>query len=199
MKRVPLLGPAASVAVAALIGCSSTQDGPPTVIRSAAPQGYEDTINNFFAFRIPGPRPNAVIAVSAPEPGACPLGGYSASSRGWVVPTAYETRTRDASGKGAVNVTTKMYYFWFLGNTIAGISPRIELCPGVEMTFGEALAPAQVAEGSDSAKVAAGQKQEAPKEVKKTSPSRAVVRPPVKKSGSTAAKVNTEPTQTRGP
>ena len=133
-----------------------------------------------------------MIAVSAPEPGACPLGGYGASSRGWVVPTAYETRTREASGKGTVNVTTKMYYFWFLGNTIAGISPRMEMCPGVEVTFGEALPPAQVAEGSDAARAAAGQKQETAKEVKKAGTPTAVKRRPVKKSGSAGAKVNTE-------
>jgi hypothetical protein len=169
------------------------------VIRTAVPQGYEKTINDFFAFKIRGPQDNAVIGVSAPEPGACALGGYSASSRGWVVPAVYETRTREPSGKGAVSVTSKQYYFWFLGNTIAGISPRIEQCPGVEMTFGEPVPPTQQAEG-DATRAAASQKQETAKEVKKPGTPPAAKRAPAKKSGSPAAKVNTEATQqTRSP
>jgi hypothetical protein len=201
MKRSPLLGLAVSSAVAALTGCASTQDAAtPSVTRSPAPEGYESTINNFFAFRVPGSQANAVIGVSAPEPGACPLGGYSASSRGWVVPTVYETRTRETSDKGAVHVTTKLYYFWFLGNTIAGISPRLEMCPGVEMTFGEDPASRPVAEGSDAARAAGGQKQETAKEVKKAGTAPTVKRRPVKKSGSSAAKVDAKPAQqTRGP
>ena len=101
-----------------------------------------------------------MIGVGPPEPGACPLDGYSASSRGWVVPTVYETRTREPSGQGAVSVTSKQYYFWFLGNTIAGISPRIDLCPGVGVTFGEDASPKQVAQGSATATAPGGQKQE---------------------------------------
>ena len=181
-----------SVVCAALAGCASTEDsGPPPVLRTASPQGYEKTINDFFAFRIRGPQDNAVIAVGAPEPGACPLDGYKASSRGWVVPTIYETRTRDSSGKGAVNVTSKQYYFWFLGNTIAGISPRIELCPGAGMTFGEDVAPKKVAEGSATANGGGAQKQDPANEVKKASTATAVKRRPVKKSGSAATQVNT--------
>src|SRR6478736_4461574 len=141
MNRFPLLRlTMASACAAVLTGCASTEDAAPSpVLRTPPPQEYEKAIDNFFAFKIRGPQDNAAISVSAPEPGACALGGYSASSRGWVVPTVYETRTRDASGKGAVHVTTKQYYFWFLGNTIAGISPRLELCPGPGggVTFGE--------------------------------------------------------------
>jgi hypothetical protein len=170
---------------AAVVGCASTEDaGPPPVLRTAAPQGYEETINNFFAFRIQGPQDNAVIGVSAPEPGACALGGYSASSRGWVVPTVYETRTREASGKGTVNVTTKLYYFWFLGNNIAGVSSRMELCPGMGMTFGEDVAPKPV--------VAGGQNQETANDVNKAGTPPAVARRPVKKAGSSAPKAKSE-------
>src|SRR3982750_1634011 len=129
MNRLPLLRLAmASAVCAALSGCASTEDaGPSPVLRTPPPQGYEKAIDNFLAFKIRVPQDNAAISVGPPEPGACALGGYSASSRGWVVPTVYETRTREASGKGAVHVTTKQYYFWFLGNTIAGITPRLEL------------------------------------------------------------------------
>ena len=180
-----------SALCAAVVGCASTEDaGPPAVLRTAAPQGYEETINSFFAFRIPGPQDNAVIAVSAPEPGACPLGGYSSSSRGWVVPAVYETRTREAFGKGTVSVTAKLYYFWFLGNTIAGISPRMELCPGVGMTFGEEVSPKPAAEAPDAAKGAAGEKQVT--DVKKAGTSSTVVRRPAKKGGSSGAKAKSE-------
>jgi hypothetical protein len=99
------------------------------------------------------------------------------------VPTVYETRTREASGKGTVNVTTKLYYFWFLGNTIAGVSSGMELCPGMGMTFGENVAPKQV--------VAGGQNQETANDVSKAGPP-AVARRPVKKAGSSAAKSKSE-------
>jgi len=197
MNRLPSFSSLfASLAVAALIGCASTRDAEtPPVIRSAPPQGYENTINSFFAFRIQGPQSNAVIGISSPEPGPCPLGGYAKSSRGWVVPTVYETRTRDASGKGTVNVRTKQYYFWFLGNTIAGISPRMDLCPGAEMTFGDDLPATHVPDGTDAASVAGGPNQEAAKQVKKAGASRAVVRRPVKKEGSASGKTIIEPTK----
>ena len=199
MKQLPFLRLAALLAVAALAGCASTDDaGPPVVLRTAAPQGYESTINNYFAFRIRGSQDDAVIGVSAPEPGACPLGGHSASSRGWVVPTVYETRTREASGKGTVHITTKQYYFWFLGNTIAGISPRLELCPGAGMTIGDDVPAKPVADGSDPARVAGGQTQEAANEVKKASTPPVVSRS-AKKAGSPPAKVSAPPAkQTQG-
>ncbi len=205
MNRLPLLRLAmASAFCAVLNGCASTEDaGPSPVLRTAPPQGYEKAIDNFFAFKIRAPQDNAAISVSAPEPGACALGGYSASNRGWVVPTVYETRTRDASGKGAVHVTTKQYYFWFLGNTIAGISPRLELCPGQGpgLTFGEDVAPKQAAAGPSPAVTAEAQKPEPvndPKKKGSTAPASA--RPPANKASNPPAKVSAEPAKkTPGP
>jgi hypothetical protein len=204
MNRLPLLRLAlASMFAAVLGGCASTDDaGPSPVLRTPPPQGYEKAIDNFFAFKIRGSQDNAAISVGAPEPGACALGGYSASSRGWVVPTVYETRTRDASGKGAVQVATKQYYFWFLGNTIAGISPRLELCPGAGagVTFGEDVAPKQAAQGSNVAAAAEIPKQETVSDAKKkSSTAPASARPPAKKASSSAAKVTEPAKQTRGP
>jgi hypothetical protein len=63
------------------------------------------------------------------------LDAYTTSSRGWVVPVAYSTRSGEATGKDTIRINTKQYYFWFLGNTIAGITPRIELCPGIGASF----------------------------------------------------------------
>jgi hypothetical protein len=121
---------------AVVVGCASGVDsGPPTVVRTPPPQNYESTITNYLAFKIRGPQKNAEINVGAPEPGACSLDAYTTSSRGWVVPVAYATRSGEATGKETIRINTKQYYFWFLGNTIAGITPRIELCPGVGASF----------------------------------------------------------------
>jgi len=127
---------AAPATLAALvIGCASVDSAPPTVVRTAPPQNYEKTITNYLAFRIRDPQKNAEISVGAPEPGACALDAYTTSSRGWVVPVAYATRSGEATGKDTIRINSKQYYFWFLGNTIAGITPRVELCPGVGSGF----------------------------------------------------------------
>ena len=119
-----------------LAGCASGVDpGPPTVVRTPPPQDYEKTVTNYLAFRIRGPQKNAEISVGAPEPAACALDSYTTSSRGWVVPVAYITRTGEVTGKDTIRINAKQYYFWFLGNTIAGITPRLELCPGIGSTF----------------------------------------------------------------
>jgi len=121
---------------AVVVGCASGVDsGPPTVVRTPPPQNYENTITNYLALKIRTPQKNAEINVGAPEPGACALDAYTTSSRGWVVPVAYATRSGEATGKETIRINAKQYYFWFLGNTIAGITPRIELCPGVGTSF----------------------------------------------------------------
>jgi len=119
-----------------LAGCASSVDpGPPAVVRTPPPQDYEKTVTNYLAFRIRGPQKNAEISVGAPEPAACALDAYTTSSRGWVVPVAYITRSGEVTGKDTIRINAKQYYFWFLGNTIAGITPRLELCPGVGSSF----------------------------------------------------------------
>jgi len=119
-----------------LAGCATGVDpGPPAVVRTPPPQDYEKTVTNYLAFRIRGPQKNAEISVGAPEPAACALDAYTTSSRGWVVPVAYITRTGEVTGKDTIRINAKQYYFWFLGNTIAGITPRLELCPGVGSSF----------------------------------------------------------------
>jgi hypothetical protein len=123
-----------------LVGCASVDTGPPTVVRTPAPKNYEKTITDYLAFRIRTPQKNAEVSFGAPEPGACALDGYATSSRGWVVPVAYVTRSGEVTGRDTIRINAKQYYFWFLGNTIAGITPRIELCPGVGTGF-ESPAP----------------------------------------------------------
>ncbi|MEO8311007.1 MAG: hypothetical protein ABI520_07550 [Caldimonas sp.] len=131
-----------STLCAGLVACAGTGDStPPTVVRTPPPVGYEKTISDYLAFRIRGPQKNAELRFSPPEASACALDGYAASRRGWVVPVVYATRTGEATGRETITINTRQYYFWFLGNTIAGITPRIESCPGIEAAFGDA-APA---------------------------------------------------------
>src|SRR5215203_2739601 len=148
MNPIPTSKLAWSVALCgAVVGCAgSPEQGPATPVRARAPQGYEQAITNYLAFRIRGEQKNAEINIGAPEPGGCPLDGSLASSRGWVVPVVYATRTGAPTGKETINITTRQYFFWFLGETIAGLSPRIDLCPGAALT--EFPQPAPTAEAA---------------------------------------------------
>jgi len=124
-----------SALCAALVGCQTTaEQAPPTPVRTRAPQGYEKAITDYLAFRIRGPQKNAEINIGTPEPSGCAVDSFANSSRGWVVPVVYATRTGVPSGKETINIATRQYYFWFLGDTIAGLSPRIDLCPGATLT-----------------------------------------------------------------
>jgi len=184
-----------SALCAALVGCASTSEpATPTVVRTPPPKAYEKTITDYLAFKISGPQKNAEISFGPPEPGACALDSYATSSRGWVVPVLYVTRSGEVTGRESLRINAKQYYFWFLGNTIAGITPRIELCPGVGASFDDGVAPsgsagglmstalpASTAETSrpepavaaeakpPSAKTASGQKKKAASPTKKTS------------------------------
>jgi len=119
---------------AALVGCASSADTTPAVVRTPPPVNYQKTVTDYLAVKIRNQPKNAEVTVGQPEPGACSLDAYTTSSRGWVVPVAYSTRTGEA-GKDTIRINTKQYYFWFLGSTIAGITPRIELCPGLGTGF----------------------------------------------------------------
>ena len=131
-----------SALCAALVGCASSDDtATTTVVRTPPPRNYEKTVTDYLAFKIRNQPKNAEVTVGPPEPGACALDAYTTSSRGWVVPVAYSTRTGEATGKDTIRINTKQYYFWFLGNTIAGITPRIELCPGIGAGFEAPPAP----------------------------------------------------------
>ena len=136
-----------SALCAASVGCASSDDtATTTVVRTPPPRNYEKTVTDYLAFKIRNQPKNAEVTVGPPEPGACALDAYTTSSRGWVVPVAYSTRTGEATGKDTIRINTKQYYFWFLGNTIAGITPRIELCPGIGAGF-EAPPPDPAAAG----------------------------------------------------
>ena len=120
-----------------LAACATSPEPPsPTVVRTRAPQGYEKTINNYMAFRV-RPQKNSRIVVAPPEPGDCPIDGTPQSIRGWVVPVQHETFSGEPSGKDAIRITAKPYWFWFNGDTIAGITPRADLCPGIVSAFDE--------------------------------------------------------------
>jgi len=183
-----------SALCAASVGCASSDDtATTTVVRTPPPRNYEKTVTDYLAFKIRNQPKNAEVTVGPPEPGACALDAYTTSSRGWVVPVAYSTRTGEATGKDIIHINTKQYYFWFLGNTIAGITPRIELCPGIGAGFeappapvvatappGSASGEAQRREEADSA---AASKAASSQKPKATSSSKAK-----KKSGSATGK-----------
>jgi hypothetical protein len=114
-----------------LAGCASTAPEPqaPVVIRGRAPVGFEKTIRDYFAFRMPEPQTNVEVSFGKPEPGGCPLGLGRNSERGWVVPVVYATRRGAPTGREAINITGREYYFWFVTDTIAGVTTKMELCP----------------------------------------------------------------------
>ena len=143
MKPFPRVGLLASSTIcAALIACAGTKEPPaPTVVRTRPPQAYEKTITNYLAFKIRGSQKNTQLSFGQPEPASCALDGTANSMRGWVVVAAYETRTGELTGKETIKITTKPYYFWFLGDTIAGVTSRPERCPGQETAFEEVAPP----------------------------------------------------------
>ena len=195
MKPLSYFKGAISTALAALVvGCASGGDtGPATVVRTPPPQNYEKTITDYLAFKIRTPQKNAEINVGAPEPGACALDAYTTSSRGWVVPVAYATRSGEATGKETIRINAKQYYFWFLGNTIAGITPRIESCPGIGASFEMPPAdPASIATPSAPARASADAQARddvAPVAAKTTSgQKRKAAAPAKKKSGASSGK-----------
>lgn len=127
----------AFLASALLAACAtSSEPAAPTVVRTAAPVAYEKTVNNYLAFKL-RPQKNTRISVAPPEPGDCPIDGTPSSIRGWVVPVTQETFSGELTGKDTIRITAKPYWFWFNGETIAGITPRADLCPGIVSAFDE--------------------------------------------------------------
>jgi len=188
-----------------VIGCASNDTVTSEVVRTPPPSNYEKTITDYLAFKIRNPQKNAEVNFGAPEPGACALDAYTTSSRGWVVPVAYVTRTGEATGKETIRINTKQYYFWFLGNTIAGITPRIELCPGNGASFEAPPSAAPVAVKTTAAPVstpgdadsaaapkATAQKPKATSTTKKSGASSSA-KPPAKKKPATSVS-STKPT-----
>lgn len=127
-----------SLASVLLAACAtSSEPAAPTVVRTRAPVAYEKTVNNYLAFKL-RPQKNTRISVAPPEPGDCPIDGTPSSIRGWVVPVTHETFSGELTGKDTIRITAKPYWFWFNGETIAGITPRADLCPGIVSAFDDA-------------------------------------------------------------
>jgi len=153
-----------AIACALLAACAtSSEPAAPAVVRTRAPVAYEKTIDNYLAFRLRNPAKNTRIHVAPPEPGDCPLDGTPQSIRGWVVQVTHETYSGDPSGKDAIRITAKPYWFWFSGDTIAGISPRADLCPGIVSAFDDL--------GRPRAAVTIAQPSTTPARVESTEPS----------------------------
>ena len=130
-----------AVACGLLAACAtSSEPAAPQVVRTRAPVAYEKTINNYLAFKL-RPQKNTRVSVAAPEPGDCPIDGTPSSIRGWVVPVTHETFSGELNNKDTIRVTAKPYWFWFNGETIAGITPRADLCPGIVSAFDDPNKP----------------------------------------------------------
>ena len=128
-KTTSVWGLTAAAAVL-LSACASRGEMPAGIVdRTRPPIDYENTINSYFAFTIRNPPKNRKVAVSAPLPGGCPVGGHPSSERGWVVPVSYTTYSGLPNGKDIITIVTREYYFWFRQDTIAGVTSKIELCP----------------------------------------------------------------------
>ena len=100
---------------------------------------------------------------------------------------------RRRTGKDTIRINTKQYYFWFLGSTIAGITPRIELCPGLGASFEpppplEPVAVTTTAPPAPPSEVDAAAQSKAATKPKATSSAKAK-----KKPASTAAASNPKP------
>jgi hypothetical protein len=115
--------------VVLLAGCASPVMEAPIIARAPPPNNYQKSIATYFDLTIKGPQKNRELDIGKPEPGGCPVGGHITSQRGWVVPVIYATRTGNLTGKEAINITGKAYYFWFREDTIYGVTPKPELCP----------------------------------------------------------------------
>lgn len=133
-----------STIFAVLVGCS-TDPPAPGISRTPAPQEYEKTITNFFAFKTREPQKNTTISFGPPEPGSCSLDGYVNSMRGWVVPVVHETLKGEPGGREAIQITARPYYFWFLGNTIAAVTRRGDRCPGLGSAFDDSASTGALA------------------------------------------------------
>jgi hypothetical protein len=185
----------------ALAACATTEQAPSAPVRTRAPQGYEKTITNYLAFRIRGPQSDAEINIGTPEPGGCALDSFVNSSRGWVVPVVYATRTGVPSGKETINIVTRQYYFWFMGETIAGLTSRVDLCPGAALTefpqppsapdvaLAAAAASSPAKADASGREGAAAQKSGSANKAKKTGPSSTGAGKPVKKPEPSPGKV----------
>jgi len=120
----------AAATVALLSACSSAGEMQVGVVdRTRPPVDYENTINSYFALKIKNQPKNRKVAVSAPLPGGCPVGGHPSSERGWVVPVSYTTYSGVPNGKDIITIVTREYYFWFRQDTIAGVTAKMEICP----------------------------------------------------------------------
>ena len=117
-------------------------------VRARTPQDYEKTVTNYFALMVRGTKTNVEVGVDKPEPSDCPLDGYITSTRGGVVPVVCATRTDALTGKETIYISAKQYYFWFRGNTIAGVTTRMEQCPGSTTALSEVTQALAAAEAS---------------------------------------------------
>ena len=123
-----------SALCAALVGCASSADTTPAVVRTPPPQTTKrrspTTWRSRSGIRRRTPRSPSVARAGCLRPGRVHHLEPGLGRAGGLLHAH-----RRSDGKDTIRINTKQYYFWFLGNTIAGITPRIELCPGIGASF----------------------------------------------------------------
>lgn len=155
MQRfVPL---AVVVAAALLAGCAS---GPApqssTVVRTRAPQNFENTVTNYFDLMVPNAPANRKLVVGTPETSPCVMFGRHL---GWVVPVVFDVQSSTATSRAAgaraagpnggrpagatataasgtgpitleeVSITGTRFFFWFNNDTLGAVTRRADVCP----------------------------------------------------------------------
>ena len=154
MQRfVPL---AVVVAAALLAGCAS---GPApqssTVVRTRAPQNFENTVTNYFDLMVPNAPASRKLVFGTPETSPCVMFGRHL---GWVVPVVFDVQSSTASSRAAgarttganagktsgsstassgtgpitleeVSITGTRFFFWFNNDTLGAVTRRADLCP----------------------------------------------------------------------
>lgn len=142
-RSIPL---AVVVAAALLAGCAT---GPApqssTVVRTRAPQNFENTVNNYFDLMVPNAPANRKLVVGTPETSPCVMFGRHL---GWVVPVVFDVQSSTAasragrpagaaataSGTGPitleeVSITGSRFFFWFNNDTLGAVTRRADICP----------------------------------------------------------------------
>lgn len=146
------LVPAAAAFVLALVAGCATGPAPEssTVVRTRAPQNFENTVTNYFDLMVPNAPASRKLVFGTPETSPCVMFGRHL---GWVVPVVFDVQSSTAAtragakpaasgGKAAtassgtgpitldeVSITGTRFFFWFNNDTLGAVTRRADLCP----------------------------------------------------------------------
>jgi hypothetical protein len=147
------LAPAAAAFTAVLMAACATGPAPEssTVVRTRAPQNFENTVTNYFDLMVPNAPASRKLVFGTPEASPCVMFGRHL---GWVVPVVFDVQSSTAatragarpaastgskastasSGTGPitldeVSITGTRFFFWFNNDTLGAVTRRADLCP----------------------------------------------------------------------